>query len=138
MKKLLLFSILFLFLLLTFQNQISSTYSMSSSSDLSSQETWVVSTSGKQLKINYGSAGNYPQYGVLHLDSSYFRLNTGPETSWGTSIILLPSFWTNGEYKQGAPVDASWSITNGNLELFLVGIISDLSVSINLTLYPPV
>lgn len=56
---------------------------------------WKVTQQGNVLAIAYGceSEADSPQYAALHLDSSYFRMNYGPNSSWGTSAILFPSFW---------------------------------------------
>lgn len=99
---------------------------------------WVVTKSGDILQIAYGSGTNFPQYGALHLDSSYFRLNYGPTSGWGTSVILFPAFWSDGEYYQGAPVtDYSWQVVNQNLILSIRGTIGGLSVSSQINLSPP-
>ena len=40
-------------------------------------EGWLVKKVGNQQQIFYGSGSDFPQYGVIHLDSGYFRLNWG-------------------------------------------------------------
>lgn len=102
-----------------------------------SDRTWVVTQNGNVLQIAYGSGTNFPQYGALHLGSSYFRLNYGPNSGWGTSIILLPAFWSNGIYYQGAPITAAWEIVNLDLQLSITGTIAGLTVSTQVTLSPP-
>src|SRR5205823_6620028 len=69
---------------------------------------WHVCRRGCQLRVHHGAGDHYPQYAALHLDSSYLRLADGPASGWGTSVILLPSFWSGGRLQQGAPVSAAW------------------------------
>ncbi len=103
-----------------------------------SNGSWVITQSGNILQIAYGSGTNFPQYGALHLASSYFRLNYGPTSGWGTSVILFPAFWSGGVYYQGAPVtDYSWQVVNQNLVLSTVGTIGGLNVSSQVNLSPP-
>ncbi|MCS7286952.1 MAG: hypothetical protein RMK30_08135 [Anaerolineae bacterium] len=99
--------------------------------------TWVVNQRDTVLEIAYGSGTHFPQYGALHLESSYFRLNYGPNSEWGTSIILLPAFWSNGVYHQGAPITASWKVMGSNLQLAITGTIASLSVRAQVDLFPP-
>lgn len=54
---------------------------------------WSVAKDGSVIEIAYGSGTDFPQYAALHLESSYFRMNYGPGSGWGTSVILLPAFW---------------------------------------------
>ncbi len=79
--------------------------------------TWSVNQNGNILQIAYGSGTNFNQYAALHLDSSYFRMNWGPDSGWGTSVILAPSFWSLDGYKQGAPI--SYSKTNDGEDLLI-------------------
>lgn len=57
------------------------------------QKHWSTNQVGNELKIAYGSGSDYPQYGVLHLNDSYFRLVPTTDSVWGTSVIITPSFW---------------------------------------------
>lgn len=104
---------------------------------------WVVSQSGNLLQINYGSGSSFPEYGVIDLQSSYFRLNPGPPSGWGTSVVLLPSFWSQQACPppglcQGAPVQATWQVDQtGALVLSLTGTIGGLQVSLVVRLTPP-
>lgn len=103
-----------------------------------SNSSWVVTQSGSILQIAYGSSTDFPQYGALHLASSYFRLNDGLTSGWGTSVILFPAFWSGGVYYQGAPVtDYSWQVVNQNLVLSIAGTIGGLHVSSQVRLSPP-
>jgi len=60
--------------------------------------SWSVNQNGNILEIAYGSGTNFNQYAALHLDSSYFRMNWGPDSEWGTSVILAPSFKEGDKY----------------------------------------
>ena len=101
------------------------------------QVEWSVSQKGNILEIAYGSEGNYPQYAALHLNDSYFRLVYGPESNWGTSIILLPSFWERGKLYQGAAVSYSYQVTGSDLMIFISGYISSLNVNVQIQISPP-
>jgi hypothetical protein len=83
---------------------------------------WDVTQSEQILHIAYGSSASFPEYAALHLLSSYFRLNYGPPSGWGTSIILLPVFWSKQSCPpsglcQGAPVNATWHTKGADLLL---------------------
>lgn len=61
---------------------------------VSGEWPWWVEQRGDVLEIGYCiSSTSCPQYAALHLNSSYFRMVYGPKSGWGTSLILLPSFW---------------------------------------------
>jgi len=110
----------------------------SASSPQLSNGNWVITQSGNIVQIAYGSGTNFPQYGALHLTSSYFRLHYSPASGWGTSVILFPAFWSDGVYYQGAPVtNYSWQVVNQNLVLSTVGTIGGLNVSSRVNLSPP-
>jgi len=99
---------------------------------------WSFSRNGQVLEIAYGQGTAYPQYGALHLDSSFFRLNYGPGSGWGTSVVLMPAFWENGRYFQGANISAN--VTESDDETPVIdfsGQISGLSVTGKIRLSPP-
>jgi len=104
-------------------------------------QQWYVSysaTDSTLLQINYGTAGNAPQYGALDTTSSYFRLNYGPQSGWGASIVVMPSYWSGGVYYQGYPVSVTWQVNTYNkLILTLKGVSNTLSVHATITLSPP-
>lgn len=104
-------------------------------------QQWSVSYAGTNsalLQINYGTATSSPQYAVLDTASSYFRLNYGPQSGWGTSIVTMPSYWSDGVYYQGCPVTVTWRINTYNkLVLTLTGITNGLKVKATITLSPP-
>ncbi|MDH7602634.1 MAG: hypothetical protein QHI38_10870 [Armatimonadota bacterium] len=100
--------------------------------------SWLVTKSGNIIQIAYGSGTQYPQYGALHTNSGYFRLNCGPDCGWGTSIVVLPSFWENGTYYQGAPI-SSWSHTvqGSDLVILIAGKVSGITAQGTIRLSPP-
>lgn len=108
------FIILFLVLILTFTLSIACNRESESSSTIEKTEevtteiieneqqievaeephnTWSVTKDGNVIEIAYGRGTDFPQYAALHLESGYFRMNYGPGSGWGTSVILLPAFW---------------------------------------------
>ena len=101
-------------------------------------ENWRVSQIGNELRIAYGSGVDFPQYAVLHLSDGYLRLNYGPVSGWGTSVILLPVFWSGGHLYQGAPVTVTYEVVSTTLVLHIQGTIGGLDVSIEVHLSPPV
>lgn len=96
-------------------------------------QSWSWQQRGNILEIGYGG----PQYAALHLNDSYFRMNYGPQSSWGTSVILMPSFWSGGIYYQGAPVEYNTRVDGSDLLLTLTGTIRTLQVNIQVRLFPP-
>lgn len=103
---------------------------------------WSISQSGHLLQINYGAGSSFPQYAVLDLQSSYFRMNPGPPSGWGTSIVLLPIFWSHRSCPspglcQAAPVQATWQVVGSHLVLSVAGIIGGLQVAVVVQLSPP-
>ena len=107
-----------------------------------STKTWSVNQNGTILQIGYGSGTSFPQYGALDLSSSYFRLVYSTTANWGTSLILLPVFWSQTSCPppglcQGAPITAPWQIVGTNLVLSVKGTIGGLNVSSTVNLMPP-
>lgn len=100
-------------------------------------QTWLVRQRGAILEIAYGSGSQFPQYAALHLDSSYFRMVYSPQSGWGTSVILMPAFWSGHRYYQGAPVTARWQTSGTDLLLLVSGTIASLRVSLEVRLSPP-
>lgn len=99
--------------------------------------TWSVTQKGSVVEIAYGKGTYFPQYAALHLNDSYFRMVYGPESVWGTSVTLLPSFWAGGDYYQGASISCAWEVVGSELVLSITGTISDLSVSEEIRISPP-
>lgn len=98
---------------------------------------WHVRRRARELRVHHGAGAHHPQYAALHLDSSYLRLTPGPASGWGTSLLLLPSFWSGGRLRQGAPVTAAWRADGPDLLLAVASAIGGLVVSIDLRLAPP-
>ncbi len=107
------------------------------SAPTTTQATWSVAQRGDIVEIAYGRGSDYPQYAALHTDSGYLRLNYGPTSGWGTSLILPPSFWSGGTYYQGAPLAASWTVDGTNLVVSFTGSISGLQFTGQIRLSPP-
>lgn len=98
---------------------------------------WSVAQIGSIVEVGYGSGSHFPQYAALHTDSSFLRLNYGLGSAWGTSIILLPSFWAAGRYFQGAPIRAAWRNEGTDLIISFTGSISGLQAQGHIRLTPP-
>jgi hypothetical protein len=96
-----------------------------------------VTQNGTILEIAYGSGTNYLQYAALHLESSYFRMNYGSGSGWGTSVVLLPSFWSGGSYYQGCPITTTLTNQGVNQIISFTGTISSLNVQGQISLSPP-
>jgi hypothetical protein len=89
----------------------------------------------------YG-AEKRPQYGALHLNDSYFRLNAGPSCGWGTSVILLPVFWSSTNCPppglcQGGAIEVIHQIVGSDLVLSTRGTIGGLRVASKVYLRAP-
>jgi hypothetical protein len=89
------------------------------------------------LEISYKNESISSQYGALHLNDSYLRLVYGPTSGWGTSVILLPVFWSQGVLYQGLPVVCTPRTAGADLVLSLKGIIGPLNVSTQVRIMPP-
>ncbi len=100
-------------------------------------DQWSVSQNGSLLQINYGTVANSPEYAVLDLSSSYFRMNYGPTSGWGTSIDTMPSYWAGGNLFQGYGVAATTATNGPDLVLTLDGASNTLSTHETITLSAP-
>lgn len=112
------------------------------SSGNSASNTWSVSQNGALLQIGYGSGTSFPQYAVLDLNSSYFRMIYSTNAQWGTSVILLPVYWSQTSCPppglcQGAQITAHWQTLNADLVLSIAGTIGTLNVTSIVNLSPP-
>jgi hypothetical protein len=99
--------------------------------------TWSIARRGRIVEVGYGSGSDFPQYAAVHADSSFLRLNYGRRSQWGTSIVLLPSFWAAGSYYQGAPITVDWRKEGPDLVILFGGSISGLHVQGQIRLTPP-
>jgi hypothetical protein len=89
---------------------------------------WSVSWRGHVLEAGFGHGSHFPQYVAFHADSGFLRLNGGPGSDWGTSIVVLPSFWENGRYHQGGPVSVASEVRQSSLILSFAGSLSGLRI----------
>lgn len=101
------------------------------------QYQWFWSVNGSLLQINYGTASNQPEYAVLDLNSGYMRFNYGPNSGWGTSIDVMPCYWSGGALVQGYPVTASAQTSGKNLAVTVTGSSNTLSTRAIVTISPP-
>jgi len=92
---------------------------------------------GDVLRIHWGADTDFPQYAALHLDSSFFRMNYGPQSGWGTSVVLLPAMWSGGTYYQGAPVAAATAVASTSLVITISGTVHGIAAQGTVTLAPP-
>ena len=99
--------------------------------------SWSVAQVESIVEVGYGSGSDFPQYAALHTESSFLRLNYGPRSAWGTSIILLPSLWVAGSYHQGGQIRAAWRKEGADLEISFSGSISGLQAQGQIRLSPP-
>lgn len=98
---------------------------------------WSVAQAGSIVEVGYGRGSDFPQYVALHTESSFLRVNYGPGSGWGTSIILLPSLWVGGRYYQGGQISAAWRKEGMDLEISFTGSISGLRAQGKIRLAPP-
>jgi hypothetical protein len=100
---------------------------------------WKITQKGTIVKIAYGSSPNFLQYAALHLKSGYFRLNYGAGSGWGTSVVLLPSFWEQGKCnpQQGGAISATYTYDRSTLIISFAGVISSLRVQGRIRLLAP-
>jgi hypothetical protein len=99
---------------------------------------WTFSQQGTVLQVHHVSALGSPQVFALHLDSSYYRLNTGPGCGWGTSVVLWPSYWSGGNLYQGGTVLRYIVTPQGpDLLIKLMGRVGTLNCKGSILLSPP-
>jgi hypothetical protein len=98
---------------------------------------WRVAQTGSLVEVSYGRGLSAPIYAALHTESGFLRLNYGPHSGWGTSIILLPSLWVAGSYHQGGQIRTDWRKEGGDIEISFLGSISGLRAHGKIRLSPP-
>lgn len=98
---------------------------------------WLVGERGTVVEISYRKDRQFAQYAALHTESGYFRLVYGPDSEWGTSVVLLPSFWSGDQYFQGAPIDVVWRPEGDDLVVSFEGNLATLHVDGEVRLEPP-
>ena len=106
---------------------------------LPSAAPWLVTRRrGKngELRIFYRRDDErFRQYAALHDHSGYFRL--APNTAWGTSIVLSPTFWSRGRLHQGAALQMTWQMEKTALALSGHGAIGGLQFRLKVLLSAP-
>ena len=95
----------------------------------------AVPGNGDPWSIAYGSGVDFPQFAALDPKSGYFRLVCN--TTWGTSIVLTPSFWSGGALTQGMPLAATYHLDGQRLVIDATGSRNGLKVTLRVTLSPP-
>ncbi|MCI4626599.1 MAG: hypothetical protein L3V56_11645 [Candidatus Magnetoovum sp. WYHC-5] len=118
-------------------------------SESDDSNVWSYNNNDKEntLEISYKFNGTATQYAVIDLDDSYFRMVYNSNSTWGTSVILLPSFWTKSicddnddrdSLCQGAPIEISTvQIDGDDLVISIKGTIGGLSAQGQLQFLPP-
>jgi exo-beta-1,3-glucanase (GH17 family) len=90
---------------------------------------WNLMKKGGIVEVAYNrGTTEFLQYAALHVKDSYFRMNYGSGSGWGTSVILLSSFWERDSLHQGAPITAICKHEGADLLLSIAGSISSLRV----------
>ena len=99
--------------------------------------TWKVTDpgNGEPWIIAFGSGVDPPQFAALHPKSGYFRLVC--KTTWGTSIVLPPVFWSGGVLTQGMPLEATHYVEGDRLVIDATGNKNGLKVTLRVALSPP-
>lgn len=98
--------------------------------------SWRVVQNRGILAIHFHREGAWPQIAALHPGSSYFRLTCGA-CGWGTSVVVLPSFWMMNRLFQGARVQTRWHVEGDDLCLDFTGCIAHLDVTGQIRLPAP-
>lgn len=101
------------------------------------QGAWRATYTDQLLEIYYEDGERKSQFAALHLNDSYLRLIYGPDSGWGTSVILLPVFWSQKTLYQSGQVDAQPHIEGTDLVLDIDGIVGELCVACQLRINPP-
>jgi hypothetical protein len=102
-----------------------------------SPNSWSVAQRDRIIEVGYGNGSDFPQYAALHTDSGFLRLNYGPHSAWGTSIVLLPSLWLGRSYYQGAHIAVEWRTETADLVMSFNASICALQVQGQIRLKPP-
>jgi hypothetical protein len=110
---------------------------MTTSHRISATTRWSVIRDAGQVRVHYHGPHGPAQYAALHVRDSYFRLNAGPRCGWGTSVILLPVYWSEGRCHHGGRVTASWQQEDSRLVLSLQGEVGGLRARLSVSLAPP-
>lgn len=99
--------------------------------------SWSVAQRESIVEVGFGGGADFPQYAALHTDVGFLRLNYGRDSDWGTSIIMLPSFWEAGRYCQGAQISVVSRVDVTDFVMSFSGSISNLRALGEVRLAPP-
>jgi len=88
--------------------------------------SWRFAREARIVEVGFGSGHHFPQYAAVHLDGGFLRLNSGPGSDWGSSVLLLPSFWEAGHYHQGGLISVDCRASRSGLTLSYSGRVSAL------------
>jgi hypothetical protein len=99
--------------------------------------TWKVTVpdNGDPWRIAYGAGVDFPQVAALDTRSGYVRLVCG--TTWGTSVVLPPPFWSDGTLWQGMPIKATHRLDGDRLIIDASGERHGLKLHLEVALSPP-
>ncbi len=92
---------------------------------------------GQVMELSHGEGAHHPQYVALDLASGYLRMNPGPPSGWGTSVVLLPSYWSGGAYHQGGPLEITTTIDGEDAVVALEGAVGALRIRGTLRIHAP-
>lgn len=106
--------------------------------------SWSWTTTGDGiLQVGYGQGTNFPQYAALDLKSGYLRLIYDQTSVWGTSVVLPPIVWEEGQKGpyQGCQITPTTSTVGSDLLILftgtITGTISTLSFEGTVLISPP-
>lgn len=99
----------------------------------SAQAQWSVDNSSTIMTASYGQY----QYFAFDKASGYVRLITGPDSGWGTSVLVLPSFWEGGRLNQGGSTSLTTSISGTTLTVKFTSQIRRLKFKGEMKIYAP-
>jgi hypothetical protein len=102
-----------------------------------STDSWSAAQRASIVEVGFGGGVDFPQYAAFHTDRGFLRLNYGRESGWGTSVIVLPSFWEAGRYCQGARISVAYSPEVTDFVISFSGSISGLRILGEVRLAPP-
>jgi hypothetical protein len=99
--------------------------------------SWSARTRRRVLEAAHHTADGGHQCVALHLDSGYLRLVPDPSSSWGTSVVIVPSFWSRGRLHQGIRLRASRSVADDDLIVTVSGKRGGLAIEGEVRVRPP-
>jgi hypothetical protein len=94
---------------------------------------WNAMRQGTEVVVTYDNR----QYAAFHTESGYFRLVSDAASGWGTSVLVMPSYWSRNYLYQGAFTNTSWFISGANMVLRYSGNVGVLGASGHIVIHPP-